>query len=44
MRLYLSNKTKEKCTIEMWFDQKEIVNWGDDGKDEDIDFVSHFRI
>ena len=28
----------------MWFAQKEIVNWRDYCYDEDIDFVSHFRI
>ena len=31
-------------TIESWFAQKETVIWGDDGNDEDIDFVSYFPI
>ena len=38
-----NNETK-RCTFEIWFAHKEIVNWEDDGNDEDIDFVSYFRI
>ena len=38
-----NNETK-RCTFEIWFAHKEIVNGEDDGNDEDIDFVSYFRI
>ena len=38
-----NNETKS-CTFEIWFAHKKIVNWEDYGNDEDIDFVSYFRI
>ena len=38
-----NNETK-RGTFEIWFAHKEIVNWEDDGNDEDIDFVSFFQI
>ena len=38
-----NNETK-RPTFEIWFSHKEIVNLEDDGNDEEIDFVSFFRI
>ena len=38
-----NNETK-RCTFEIWFAHKEIVNGEDYCNDEGIDFVSYFRI
>ena len=38
------NNEIKRCTIEIWFAHKELVNCEDDGNDEDNDFVSYFRI
>ena len=38
-----NNETK-KFTFENWFAHKKFVNWEDEINDEDVDFVTYFRI